>query len=144
MLLGLCYVLITKIFTEFATVGIGVHHAGVSIDDRRATEQLYLKKVLRILVATSVRNYIFYQFPESVHDILSRRWLLALTCVRSKVDLRLSFKYLTPSSGPHGCHQGCADFPEWEKSRIFRPRYHADVRSCGKAYPNQAFIDLDD
>ena len=44
-------------------------------------------------------------------------------------------KNLTPSSGPHGCHQGCADFPEWEKSRIFRPRYHADVRSCGKAHP---------
>ncbi|KIM49392.1 hypothetical protein M413DRAFT_107246 [Hebeloma cylindrosporum] len=42
-----------KRLTEFAAVGIGVHHAGVSIDDRRATEQLYLKKVLRILVATS-------------------------------------------------------------------------------------------
>lgn len=39
---------------EFATIGIGVHHAGLSMDDRRATEQLFLKKVLRILVATSV------------------------------------------------------------------------------------------
>jgi ATP-dependent DNA helicase HFM1/MER3 len=96
VLLGLCYVLITKTFTDFAAVGIGVHHAGVSIDDRRATEQLYLKKVLRILVATSVRNYISYHFPESVHDILSRRWLLVLTCVRSKVASRLNVKFLTP------------------------------------------------
>jgi ATP-dependent DNA helicase HFM1/MER3 len=78
-----------------------VHHAGVSIDDRRATEQLYLKKVLRILIATTVRNYIFYQLPESVHDILSRRWLLVLTCVCSKVASRLSFKCLTPPPAAH-------------------------------------------
>jgi ATP-dependent DNA helicase HFM1/MER3 len=44
----------TQLLIEFATIGIGVHHAGLSMDDRRATEQLFLKKVLRILVATSV------------------------------------------------------------------------------------------
>ncbi|CAA7271574.1 unnamed protein product [Cyclocybe aegerita] len=38
---------------ELAAVGIGVHHAGLTLDDRRSTEQLYLKKVLRVLVATS-------------------------------------------------------------------------------------------
>ncbi|KAF8911062.1 Sec63 Brl domain-containing protein [Gymnopilus junonius] len=42
-----------KRLNEFAFAGIGVHHAGISIDDRRATEQLYLKKLLRVLVATS-------------------------------------------------------------------------------------------
>ncbi len=43
-----------QLLIEFATIGIGAHHAGLSMDDRRATEQLFLKKVLRILVATSV------------------------------------------------------------------------------------------
>ncbi|KDR81750.1 hypothetical protein GALMADRAFT_59618 [Galerina marginata CBS 339.88] len=42
-----------KRLDELACAGIGVHHAGISMDDRRATEQLYLKKVLRVLVATS-------------------------------------------------------------------------------------------
>ena len=44
---------------EFASAGIGVHHAGLTLDDRRTTEQLYLSKVLRILVATSVRVFGF-------------------------------------------------------------------------------------
>ncbi|KAJ8087976.1 ATP-dependent DNA helicase MER3 [Marasmius tenuissimus] len=38
---------------ELAAYGIGVHHAGLTLDDRRAMEELYLKKVLRIMVATS-------------------------------------------------------------------------------------------
>ncbi|KAF8965195.1 P-loop containing nucleoside triphosphate hydrolase protein [Flammula alnicola] len=42
-----------KRLDEFASYGIGVHHAGLSMEDRRATEQLYLNKILRILVATS-------------------------------------------------------------------------------------------
>ncbi|KAJ6490475.1 hypothetical protein DFH09DRAFT_1003499 [Mycena vulgaris] len=33
--------------------GIGVHHAGLTIDDRRAVEDLYLKGLLRVVVATS-------------------------------------------------------------------------------------------
>lgn len=40
---------------ELANVGIGVHHAGLIMDDRKATEQLYLKGTLRVLIATSVR-----------------------------------------------------------------------------------------
>ncbi|KAF8228506.1 P-loop containing nucleoside triphosphate hydrolase protein [Tricholoma matsutake] len=38
---------------EFASFGIGVHHAGLTLEDRRATEDLYLRKILRIIVATS-------------------------------------------------------------------------------------------
>ena len=92
MLLGLFYVLFAETVTEFASIGIGVHHAGVSIEDRRATEQLYLKKVLRVLVATSVRNHFFRQFLRvCVHDILSRPWLSVSTCVSSKDFSQLSF-----------------------------------------------------
>jgi len=40
---------------DFAQYGIGVHHAGLTLEDRRATEALYLKKILRIVIATSVR-----------------------------------------------------------------------------------------
>ncbi|KAF8163444.1 P-loop containing nucleoside triphosphate hydrolase protein [Crassisporium funariophilum] len=38
---------------DLAAFGIGVHHAGLSMDDRRATENLYLKLIIRVLVATS-------------------------------------------------------------------------------------------
>ncbi|KAJ6531293.1 hypothetical protein B0H19DRAFT_1242397 [Mycena capillaripes] len=38
---------------ELAAFGIGVHHAGLTIDDRRAVENMYLKGVLRVVVATS-------------------------------------------------------------------------------------------
>ncbi|KAL6301584.1 P-loop containing nucleoside triphosphate hydrolase protein [Sparassis latifolia] len=38
---------------ELASFGIGVHHAGMNMDDRRLTEDLYVKKILRILFATS-------------------------------------------------------------------------------------------
>ncbi|KAF5330810.1 hypothetical protein D9619_005499 [Psilocybe cf. subviscida] len=37
----------------FAEIGIGLHHAGLTMDDRRATERLYLNKTLRVLIATS-------------------------------------------------------------------------------------------
>ncbi|KAG2349464.1 P-loop containing nucleoside triphosphate hydrolase protein [Suillus weaverae] len=36
-----------------AALGIGVHHAGLTIDDRKTIEDLYLRKVLRVLLATS-------------------------------------------------------------------------------------------
>ncbi|KAI0690593.1 hypothetical protein BC835DRAFT_1407505 [Cytidiella melzeri] len=42
-----------KRLEKLATCGIGIHHAGMSFDDRRATEDLYLKKILRVVVATS-------------------------------------------------------------------------------------------
>ncbi|KAH9950191.1 P-loop containing nucleoside triphosphate hydrolase protein [Amylocystis lapponica] len=40
-------------WSQLAASGIGVHHAGLSMDDRRAIEDLYLKKILRVVVATS-------------------------------------------------------------------------------------------
>ena len=46
------------IFTELALCGIGVHHAGMTLDDRRTTEDLYLSKLLRVVVATSVSLYV--------------------------------------------------------------------------------------
>ncbi|KAJ7461495.1 Sec63 Brl domain-containing protein [Mycena latifolia] len=42
-----------KRLIALAASGIGVHHAGLTIDDRRATEDLYLKGFLRVVVATS-------------------------------------------------------------------------------------------
>ncbi|KIJ69181.1 hypothetical protein HYDPIDRAFT_24034 [Hydnomerulius pinastri MD-312] len=42
-----------KELTALATMGIAVHHAGLSMDDRKAVEELYLQKTLRVLVATS-------------------------------------------------------------------------------------------
>lgn len=43
-----------------AALGIGVHHAGLTLDDRRVTEDLFLKKIIRVVVATSV------SFPPSI------------------------------------------------------------------------------
>ncbi|KAL4247433.1 Meiotic Crossover Helicase [Abortiporus biennis] len=42
-----------KKLDKLAGCGIGIHHAGMTMDDRRATEDLYLKKILRVVVATS-------------------------------------------------------------------------------------------
>jgi ATP-dependent DNA helicase HFM1/MER3 len=41
------------LFPELAVYGIGVHHAGLSLDDRRAVESLFLNKQLKVVVATS-------------------------------------------------------------------------------------------
>ncbi|KAJ7481219.1 inner membrane protein import complex subunit Tim54-domain-containing protein [Mycena galericulata] len=38
-----------KNLTNLAAFGIGVHHAGLTIDDRRAVEDLYLKGLLRVV-----------------------------------------------------------------------------------------------
>ncbi|KAG1891431.1 P-loop containing nucleoside triphosphate hydrolase protein [Suillus subluteus] len=42
-----------KDLAPLAALGIGVHHAGLTIDDRKTIEDLYLRKVLRVLLATS-------------------------------------------------------------------------------------------
>ncbi|KAI0636677.1 P-loop containing nucleoside triphosphate hydrolase protein [Trametes polyzona] len=42
-----------KQLDKLAMCGVGVHHAGLTREDRSATEQLYLKKALKILFATS-------------------------------------------------------------------------------------------
>ncbi|KAF9227710.1 P-loop containing nucleoside triphosphate hydrolase protein [Gyrodon lividus] len=42
-----------KELAALVTIGIAVHHAGLDADDRKAVEELYLQKTLRVLVATS-------------------------------------------------------------------------------------------
>ncbi|TFY71871.1 hypothetical protein EVG20_g1121 [Dentipellis fragilis] len=42
-----------KRLEKLAQVGIGAHHAGLTIDDKRAVEDLYLRKILPVVVATS-------------------------------------------------------------------------------------------
>ncbi|KAJ3551777.1 hypothetical protein NM688_g4511 [Phlebia brevispora] len=38
---------------KLAAAGIGMHHAGMNLDDRKATERLFLAKLLSVVVATS-------------------------------------------------------------------------------------------
>ncbi|KIJ44323.1 hypothetical protein M422DRAFT_779412 [Sphaerobolus stellatus SS14] len=72
-----------KQLEEFAKVGIGVHHAGLTMDDRRATEDLFLKKIIRVVVATSVRFILLllstssFYFCNSLIDAIFRPWPLA-------------------------------------------------------------------
>ncbi|KAA1469394.1 P-loop containing nucleoside triphosphate hydrolase protein [Dentipellis sp. KUC8613] len=42
-----------KRLEKLAQVGIGAHHAGLTIDDKRSVEDLYLNKTLPVVVATS-------------------------------------------------------------------------------------------
>ena len=46
--------LISSSITELVSLGIGVHHAGLTTDDRRTVEELFLNKILRIVIATTV------------------------------------------------------------------------------------------
>ncbi len=39
---------------ELAAAGIGAHHAGLELSDKRLVEELFMNKVLRVVVATSV------------------------------------------------------------------------------------------
>ncbi|KAF8623461.1 hypothetical protein AX15_006245 [Amanita polypyramis BW_CC] len=38
---------------ELASLGIGVHHAGLTVEDRRTVEDMFIKGLLRIVAATS-------------------------------------------------------------------------------------------
>ncbi|KAF9652905.1 P-loop containing nucleoside triphosphate hydrolase protein, partial [Thelephora ganbajun] len=38
---------------RLSAAGIGIHHAGMALDDRRATEDLFLKSMLKVVVCTS-------------------------------------------------------------------------------------------
>ncbi|TFK76347.1 P-loop containing nucleoside triphosphate hydrolase protein [Pluteus cervinus] len=42
-----------KRISDLATIGIGIHHAGMILDDRRLVEDLYLQKQLQVVVSTS-------------------------------------------------------------------------------------------
>lgn len=46
--------LLTLVFLALLASGLGVHHAGLSIEDRKLAEELYLTGQIRTLVATSV------------------------------------------------------------------------------------------
>lgn len=78
-----------------AAFGIGVHHAGLSMDDRRATEDLYLKKVIRVLVATSVRSEIILSltfiiivnfFKTLAVGVNLRMFLASMICLNHPTD----------------------------------------------------------
>ena len=50
---------------ELAAAGIGAHNAGLVLEDKRAIEELFINKTLRVVVCTSVRTL----FPDlSVHQ----------------------------------------------------------------------------
>ncbi|KAI0053920.1 P-loop containing nucleoside triphosphate hydrolase protein [Auriscalpium vulgare] len=44
---------IEKRLEKLAAAGIGAHHAGLNVEDKRVTEDLFLKKILRVVVCTS-------------------------------------------------------------------------------------------
>lgn len=44
---------------ELADLGIGVHHAGLALEDRRKVEGMFIKGTLRIIIATSVESRDF-------------------------------------------------------------------------------------
>lgn len=56
-----CVYTVVNRTSELATYGIGVHHAGLGLEDRRSVEELFLGGTIRVLVATSVS---YYQFPQ--------------------------------------------------------------------------------
>lgn len=44
------------IYAALLALGLGTHHAGMTMDDRRLTEELYLGGQIRTLAATSVNT----------------------------------------------------------------------------------------
>lgn len=62
---------------ELAAHGVGVHHAGLSFEDRRAVEESFLDGTLQVLVATSVCRLLPQPARRSLmHAVLAdtRRW----------------------------------------------------------------------
>lgn len=58
--------------TELATCGIGIHHAGMTLDDRRITEEFFLQKRFKVILSTSVRELSvrsFWILPMSSEDV---------------------------------------------------------------------------
>jgi len=43
---------------ELAAAGIGAHHAGLEIPDKRLVEELFMNGILRVVVATSVSRLL--------------------------------------------------------------------------------------
>jgi replicative superfamily II helicase len=47
-------ILSLSIIVGLAAAGIGAHHAGLELSDKRLVEELFMSRVLRVVVATSV------------------------------------------------------------------------------------------
>lgn len=110
-----------------ASVGIAVHHAGLNTDDRKAVEELYLRKALRVLVATSVWDF---SHSDLLRSLSPRPWRLALIYVSSLLPATVN---TSPSSScPNGCHQGRQIIPKWRDEGVLGSRYHADDGPGGK------------
>ena len=109
-----------------AAFGIGVHHAGLSMDDRRATEDLYLKKVIRVLVATSVRSEITLSLTFIIIDNFFKTLAVG-------VNLRMFFvsvwiiRLITLASGTHGNYQRRQDISKQCFYGVLRLGHNADV-----------------
>jgi ATP-dependent DNA helicase HFM1/MER3 len=52
------------IAVELAAAGIGAHHAGLELSDKRLVEELFMNKVLRVVVATSVGLSAFWRWVQ--------------------------------------------------------------------------------
>lgn len=111
-------------FLELAASGIGVHHAGLSIGDRRATETLYLNKILRVVVCTSVSI--------SLHEC-SHRFEMSQQTLAVGVNLR-TLSPITSSGSVSNIIDSCAhcgdqrreDISKQRVSRVLRSRHHAN------------------
>jgi superfamily II RNA helicase len=75
---------VSLFFLELAVWGIGVHHAGLSLDDRRAVENLFLSKQLKVVVATST-----LAVGVNLRKIFNKNKF-------SNLDLNVSFQLPTP------------------------------------------------
>ncbi len=79
-------------YAELSAAGIGVHHAGMTLDDRRTTEELYLNKVLLVVVATSVSTCPLVALhatltSSSFVDSRRRREPASVNCLSMKIIL---------------------------------------------------------
>ena len=96
-----------------AAAGIGIHHAGLTIDDRRATEDLFSKKIIRVIVSTSVSSSPG-ENDTIVYDRHCRRWQWVLIYVSYPPLLNTAPKltFVVHPSRSYGGDQGCQDVAE--------------------------------
>ena len=59
---------------ELSVAGIGIYHAGMTLDGRKVTESLLLNSTLRVVVCTSVRTTCTP--PALALTVPNRHWLL--------------------------------------------------------------------
>lgn len=115
-----------KALAELAAAGVGVHHAGLHFDDRRATEDLYLKKILRVVVATSVSPTFYFRSIWSHNLLLDPSRRSQSSCVVNSTLNGLIINVDASFSGPHCCNQGGEGFSEQRHEGVLRLGRHAD------------------